>query len=84
MEKEKLKYWVGFTLVPGIGRVRFSQLENYFGDLEKAWKATPGELRNSGLDSGSIKSITTSRPGIDPEAEMKKMDKAGVSAFYFS
>ena len=83
MEKVKLKYWIGFTLVLGIGRVRFGQLENYFGDLENAWKATPGELRNAGLDSGSIKSIVTSRPAIDPDAEMEKMDKAGVRAFTF-
>ena len=83
MEKEKLKYWVGFTLVPGIGRVRFGQLENYFGDLKNAWKASPGELRNSGLDSGSIKSITASRPGIDLDSEIEKMERSQVHAFTF-
>ncbi len=83
MEKNNLKYWVGFTLVPGIGRVRFGQLENYFGELENAWKANPGELRNAGLDSSSIKSIITSRPGIDLDIEMEKMDKSGVKAFTF-
>jgi DNA processing protein len=83
MNEEEIKYWVSFTLVPGIGRVRFGQLENYFGDLENAWRASPGELKNSGLDSGSIKSIITSRPGIDPDTEMEKMDKFDVQAFTF-
>jgi predicted Rossmann fold nucleotide-binding protein DprA/Smf involved in DNA uptake len=51
--KKNIKYWVGFSLRPGIGRVRFSQLENYFQNLENAWKATPAELKQAGLDSGS-------------------------------
>ena len=34
-----IKYWVGFSLIPGIGRVRLGQLESHFGNLEAAWKA---------------------------------------------
>ena len=81
LENEELKYWVGFTLVPGIGRVRLGQLENYFGSIEAAWKAPQAELKNSGLDAGSIKSIVATRPGIDLDAEMEKMERFGVTAF---
>jgi DNA processing protein len=83
MENNELKYWVGFTLVSGIGRVRFGQLESYFGSLEIAWKASPSELKRSGLDVGSIKSVERSRPEIDPDIEMEKMERAGVKAFTF-
>jgi DNA processing protein len=83
IENKELKYWVGFTLVPGIGRVRFGQLEEHFGSIEGAWRAGPSELKRAGLDSGSVKSIVTSRPGIDPDAEMEKMERWGVRAYTF-
>jgi DNA processing protein len=76
-----IKYWVGFSLISGIGRVRFTQLENYFKKLEGAWEATPAELKQAGLDRGSIRAITSRRPKISLEAEMDKLDRYGVKAF---
>ena len=72
---------MGFSLISGIGRVRFGQLESYFGSLENAWKATPAELKRSGLDSGSIRAITSWRPKISLDAEMEKLDRYGVKVF---
>ncbi len=79
--KKDIKYWVGFSLIPGIGRVRFSQLENYFGSLENAWKASSSGLRQSGLDNSSIRAITSWRPKVSLEAEMEKLDRYGVKVF---
>ena len=76
--KRDIKYWVGFSLIPGIGQVRLTQLENYFTNLEDAWKATPAELKRSGLDTGSIRAITSWQPKISLEAEMEKLDRYGV------
>jgi cyclic pyranopterin phosphate synthase len=45
---------VGFNLVPGIGRVRISHLEKYFGDLENAWRADEHEFKKAGLDRVNI------------------------------
>lgn len=81
MASGDLKYWVGFTLVPGIGRVRLGQLKSHFGTVRRAWEANPSELRNSGLDPSSLKSIAAIRPGIDLDAEMEKMERFGVEAF---
>ncbi len=81
MNKEDIKYWVGFSLISGIGRVRFTQLENYFTSLENAWKAGPAELKQAGLDSGSIRAITSQRPKISLETEMEKLDRFGVKVF---
>ena len=55
MANKELQYWVGFNIVPGIGRVKFSQLETYFGKLENAWKAPAGDFKQAGLDSNTIK-----------------------------
>lgn len=76
--RKDIKYRVGFSLIPGIGRVRFTQLESYFGSLEAAWKATTAELKQSGLDNGSIRAITGQRPKISLETEMEKLDRYGV------
>jgi DNA processing protein len=78
VDKQEIKYGVGFSLIPGVGRVRLSQLESHFGNLESAWKASPAELKRSGLDAGTIESITTSRPKISLDAEMEKLERYGV------
>jgi DNA processing protein len=75
---DDVKYWVGFNSIPGIGRVRLTQLENHFGNLENAWKASPGELKRAGLDSVALRAITQWRPRVSPEAEMEKVDHYGV------
>jgi len=81
MSKEDIKYWVGFSLISGIGRVRLTQLENYFTNLGNAWKANPAELKQAGLDSSSIRAITSQRPKISLEGEMEKLDRFGVKVF---
>ena len=74
-----IKYWVGFNNIPGIGRVRLGQLESYFGGLEAAWKASPGEMKRAGLDSAALRAIDQWRDKISPDAEMEKLAKASVS-----
>jgi DNA processing protein len=73
-----IKYWVGFNNIPGIGRVRLGQLESYFGGLELAWQATPGELKRAGLDSAALRAITQWRDKISPDDEMEKLIRYGV------
>ena len=72
------KYWVGFSFIPGIGRVRFGQLENHFGDLESAWKAPAGELKQARLEDAVVRAITTWRPKIALDDEMEKLERYGV------
>ena len=78
--KEDLKYWVGFNNIPGIGRVRLTQLENYFGNLENAWKAPAGELKRAGIDSAGLRAIARYRPEISPEAAMATLERHGIIA----
>ena len=64
MTDKDIKYWVGFSLIPGIGRVRFAQLENHFGNLENAWQATAADLKKTGLDRNAVQAIATWQPKI--------------------
>ena len=80
MKDSDVKYWVGFTLIRGIGRSRVSLLERHFGDLEKAWHAGAGELSASGLDQRSVDAIVTARPQISLDAELDKLEKHKVMA----
>ncbi len=73
------KYWVGFTLIPGIGRVRLSRLEQHFGKLERAWQASATELETAGLDSRSIEAVISNRPKISLDAEMEKLERYKVT-----
>ena len=81
MSDKDIKYRVGFSLIPRIGRVRTNQMESYFGSLEAAWEAPAAELKHAGLDSSAINAITTWRPKISLEAEMEKLARCGVKVF---
>ncbi|MEE8472203.1 MAG: DNA-processing protein DprA [Dehalococcoidia bacterium] len=77
---DKIKYWIGFTLISGIGRVRFSRLEAHFGDLEAAWRAPASDLKAAGLDARTVQTIVGRRPKISLDAEMEKLQKFRVQA----
>jgi DNA processing protein len=83
MNNTELQYWVGFNILPGIGRVKFSQIENYFGKLENAWKAGSADFKQAGLDNNTVKTIETTRTQINLESEMEKIERSGVKAFTY-
>ena len=80
---DELKYWVAFSGIPGIGRVRISQLKEYFGSLQDAWKAPQGKLKQAGLDSRSIDALVTLRPRISLDTEMEKLERYRVKVFVY-
>ena len=75
---DQLKYWVSFSKIAGIGRVRISQLKEYFGTLQDAWKAPEGKLKQAGLDSRTIDTLLLLRPKISPDAEMERLERYKV------
>lgn len=48
MDQEHL-YWLGFSLLEGIGPKRFALLRDYFGSAKKAWQAPKPEFLALGL-----------------------------------
>ena len=75
-----LPFWVAFSRVPAVGRVRYGLLEERFGSLEGAWIASSGELRAAGLDARTVNAIAAVRDRIDPQDEMAGLERAGAQA----
>ncbi len=76
---DNLRYWVGFSKVPGIGPARLRALLDYYGDIEQAWLADPGEWRAMGLDKRSVQNLFKVRNTLDLDVELEKLDKLNVS-----
>ena len=74
----ELQYWIAFTQAPSVGRVRVGMLEEHFGSLEVAWKASDQEIRATGLDANVADAIRDAHRALDPAAELAKVRSAGV------
>lgn len=74
------KFWVAFSLIPGVGTQRVRAMLARFGTLAEAWRATRSELKEAGLDSRTVKQIAEQRADIDPDAEWERLEKAQVRA----
>ena len=75
---DERKYWVGFSGVAGIGRVRISRLLEHFGSLQEAWQAPEGRLRQAGLDSRIVDAVLDVRSTLCLNAEMEKVERCGA------
>jgi len=76
----ELKYWVGFSLIPGIGRARITKLASYFPSMEQAWQANAAELEAAGLDTKSVQSVLTNRTTLSLDDEMDKLERYKAKA----
>lgn len=72
---------IGFSRIPGVGRVKLSAIKNYFDSYEKAWKAPEQSLQNSRLDGRTVSSICYWRDKIDVSCEIDNMQKLGIDVF---
>ena len=77
---EEIKFWVALDRVPQLGTVRFRRLEAHFGELSRAWEASPEELRAAGIEERPVREIVTTRSRVSPDAEMQRLVRAGVEA----
>jgi DNA processing protein len=73
-----LRYWVGFNIVRGIGPTRLRALLDYFGDVERAWRASPDELASAGLDRRSSENLLAARAKLDLEQELARITDVGA------
>ena len=81
---DDLRYWIGFNRVSGIGPVRLRALQDYFGELGAAWRADPESLRAAGLDARLAEAVTRLRAHVDLDAELEKVERAGVTLLVLS
>jgi len=73
------KYWVGFNLIKGIGAVRMQGLIAYFGDLEAAWKANPGDLAAAGLSLKVIERVVQARESVSLDQVWSSIEKQEIT-----
>lgn len=71
-------YWLGLTLIQGIGPARLRQLLGFFSSAERAWHATEAELRQTGLPEVPLQRFVQGRAKINLSAEMEKVHRAGA------
>lgn len=78
-DADEVKYWVAFNRIPGVGRVRYQALVRKFGRLSEAWVANRADLKAAGLHDRIVRAIGDERGTIDPDAELERLSKAGVT-----
>ncbi len=79
MTAEERAYWVTWGRVPGIGPARTRLLLRAFGTLQAAWDRALIDLRAAGLDERTATSARAAFAKLDPEAEWRKLEQAGIS-----
>ncbi|MCS6802276.1 MAG: DNA-processing protein DprA [Chloroflexota bacterium] len=78
---EDLAYRIALARVPGIGPSKFRRLEQAFGDLSFAWRASAAALAAAGIDERTREALAAAKASIDPERELEQLHRAGVRAF---
>ena len=73
------QYWVAFSLVKGIGPVRFQSLLDYFADPQIAWGAPPQALREAGLSDKIVENLVQLRSSDELEKTWEQLDEKGIS-----
>ncbi|AZR72360.1 DNA protecting protein DprA [Anoxybacter fermentans] len=78
------KYWVGLSLVQGVGSVRIKRLLEYFGSPERAWKAREEELLAiPSFGPKLVKKFIKIRDNVDLERFIKKCREAEIGILCF-
>ncbi len=80
MDEVERQYWIAFSRVPRVGKVRVAQLEAHFGTLERAWSGSAGELRAAGLDTAAVNACVEARARVEPARELELLERHGVHA----
>lgn len=72
------KYFNAFNLIENIGPIAFKKILSYFKSIDIAWKAGIDEFRKAGLNQKTIEEIKKRRCKIDPNHEMRRLEKEKI------
>ncbi len=79
---DDLQYWVALHHVPGLGPERFKLLEQYFGGMRDAWRASPTALRSAGIAPLTLKEIISMRDKTAPDALMQGLAEKSIKPIH--
>lgn len=71
-------YWVGFSVFPGIGPVRFELLRSYFGSATSAWNASKSALIETNLPGRIVAAFCAFRSSFSIDAYKKELARLHV------
>lgn len=78
------KFWLGFSLITGIGLKRILGLLNEFGSLGSAWSSSETRLRQSSLENNLVTHFIDQRKIIDLDQEMAKVARVGAQIIVYT
>lgn len=76
---DEKRFWVGFTLVKGIGAVRLQALLDNFGDLKTAWNASAFQLASAGLGAKLAERVVQVRSTVNLDEYVNRIENSGIS-----
>lgn len=76
---EDKRYWVGFTLVKGVGAVRLQALLDHFGDAKTAWNASLSELVTAGIGPKLAARVVQVRDSVNLDQYMDRVEKNNIT-----
>ena len=79
MNDEERLYYLAFSLIEGIGPVRFKLLLEYFGNAKKAWEGDKSEYEKISLNQKLIDQIVEKRKKFNLEAYSLELAKREIS-----
>lgn len=76
---EETACWVGFSVFPGIGPIRFKLLLDYFGSAADAWNAPSAVFKNIKLGEKLTDEFVDFRKTFDVDEYLGQLEKLHVS-----
>jgi len=82
-DRDDLKYWLGLSLVGGLGPKIFRSLYTHFGSARAIWEARETELLSLGLSERVLDSLTeVKNKGV--EGELERVRSLGIKLIRFT
>lgn len=78
MNSTDLIPWLGFSIVDGIGPMRFKLMKEYFGSAQKAWEAPTEKLKEIGLGDKILSRFLQFRESHDIEKYIQIVEEKQI------
>lgn len=81
--KAERQYWIGFSVFPQIGPVRFQHLLKNFGSAKKAWTTSSRELLKLGFSEKLAADFERFKKEFDYGSYLLRMERLGITTITY-